>query len=255
MRSEMSLLRAAPISRVSNIKQSLTSNRLLAALRPDEYERLLPALEPTRLPRNRILYEAGDTIRHAYFLNTGMVSLLAITEDGQTVDICTIGSEGVVGIPIVLNVPIMPCRVVTQLACEAFMIKGASLLTEFNRGNALQKLFLKYVYAQQSEMIQSAICHSLHTIRQRFCRWLLVISDCVQSDSFDVTQERVANMLGHQRNRITLAARELQQQRLIEYGSGSLTIIDRSGLEAVACECYRVNKESMSYVTVDNRHS
>src|SRR6266542_3472576 len=187
----------------------------------DEYERLLPNSQVTRLPRNRILYEAGDEVGSAYFISQGMVSMLAITEDGQTVDICTVGKEGVVGLPMVLNVPIMPCRVVTQLPCEALMIKGSQLLAEFNRGSALQRLLLKYAYAQQSQIIQSAVCHSLHTIRQRLCRWLLVIGDSVQADSFDVTQEHIANMLGHQRNRITLAARELQQEGLIEYGGGA----------------------------------
>jgi len=196
-------------------------NRLLAALPHDEYERLLPNSQVIQLPRNRILYEAGDEVRSAYFLNDGLVSLLAITEAGQTVDICTIGNEGVVGLPMVLDVPIMPCRVVTQLPCEALMIKSAPLLAEFNRGRTLQRLLLKYEYTQQSQIIQSAVCHSLHTIRQRLCRWLLVIGDSVQADSFDVTQEHIANMLGHQRNRITLAARELQQEGLIEYGGGA----------------------------------
>ena len=99
-------------------------NRLLADLPRDEYCRLLPNSQVIRLPRNRILYETGDEVRSAYFLNHGLVSLLAITEDGQTVDICTIGNDGVVGLPIVLNVSIMPCRVVTQLPCEALMIKS-----------------------------------------------------------------------------------------------------------------------------------
>ncbi len=182
-------------------------------------------------------------MRSAYFLSDGMVSLLAITEDVQTVDICTIGNEGVVGLlPIILNVPIMPCRVVTQLPCEALLIKNGPFLAEFNRGSTLQRLLLKYAYAQQSQIIQSTVCHSLHTIRQRLCRWLLVISESVQADTFDVTQEHIANMLGHQRNRITLAARELLQEGLIEYGGGKMKILDRAGLEAAACECYRIVK-------------
>jgi len=224
------------------------ANRLLAALPRDEYERLLPNSQVIQLPRNRILYEVGDEVRSAYFLNEGMVSLLAITEDGQTVDICTIGNEGVVGLPMVLNVPIMPCRVVTQLPCEALLIKSGPLLAEFNRGSTLQRLLLKYAYAQQSQIIQSTVCHSLHTIRQRLCRWLLLISDSVQSNGFDVTQEHIANMLGHQRNRITLAARKLLQQGLIEYGGGSMKIVDRAGLEAAACECYRIVKETSDSV-------
>jgi len=233
--------------------ERLTSigNRLLAALPRDEKERLLTTSQVIRLPRNRILYEAGDEMRSAYFLTSGMASMLAITEAGQTVDICIIGPEGLVGTPIVLNGAIMPCRVVTQLPCEALMIKSTSLRTEFNRAKTLQQLLLKYVCAQQAEIIQSAVCHSLHTIKQRLCRWLLVISDSVESESFEVTQEHIANMLGHQRNRITLAARELLQQGLIEYGNGSMKIIDRIGLEAAACECYHLNKDSLAQVFSD----
>ena len=122
------------------------------------------------------------------------------------------------------------------------MIKGTQLLAEFNCGSTLHRLLLKYAYAQQSQIIQTAVCHSLHTIRQRLCRWLLVIRDCVRADTFDVTQEHIANMLGHQRNRITLAARELLQEGLIEYGGGKMKILDRAGLEAAACECYRIVK-------------
>ncbi len=224
------------------------ANRLLAALPRDENDRLSPHLQLIHLSRNRILYEAGDEVRHAYFLNDGIASMLAITEDGQTVDICTIGNEGVIGLPIILSVPIMPCRVVTQLPSDAFMIKSGPLHAEFNRGETLQQLLLKYAYAQQSQVIQSSICHSLHTIRQRLCRWLLVVSDSVRSESFDVTQEHIANMLGHQRNRITLAARELLQEGLIEYGGGNMKILDRAGLEAAACECYRVVKDSFEQV-------
>ena len=140
----------------------------------------------------------------------------------------------------------MPCRVVTQLPCEALVIKSAPLVAEFNRGRTLQRLLLKYEYTQQAQIIQSAVCHSLHTIRQRLCCWLLLISEGAQADTFDVTQEHIANMLGHQRNRITLAARELLQQGLVEYGGGSMKILDRSGLEAAACECYQIVKESVA---------
>jgi CRP-like cAMP-binding protein len=221
-------------------------NRLLVALPREDYDRLVNQSQVIRLPRNRILYEAGDEVRSAYFLKEGMVSLLAITEDGQTVDICTIGNEGVVGVQIILQVPIMPCRVVTQVSCEAVLVKSAPLLAEFNRGRALQRLLLRYEYTQQSQIIQSAVCHSLHTIRQRLCRWLLLISDSVQADTFDVTQEHIATMLGHQRNRITLAARDLLQQGLVDYGSGTMKIVDRSGLETAACECYRLVRDHVT---------
>ncbi len=233
---------------VSTLKQAPnpTENRLLAALPREEYERLAPHLRLLHLPRNRILYEATDHIRQAYFINEGMTSLFSVTEDGQVVDICMVGNEGMIGLPIILNSPITPCRVMTLLPCEALLIKSQPLLAEFNRRGALSTLLLKYAYVQQVQVIQSAVCHSLHTIRQRLCRWLLVISDCVHSNTFAVTQEHIANMLGHQRNRITLAARELLQQGLIEYGGGSMKIVDRSGMEAAACECYQIVKESVN---------
>ena len=150
--------------------------------------------------------------------------------------------------PLILNVPIMPCRVVTQMPCEALMLKGTQFLAEFNRGRTLHRLLLKYEYTQQAQIIQSVVCHSLHSIRERLCRWLLVISDGVQSDIFGVTQEHIANMLGHQRNRITLAARDLLQEGLIAYGGGSMKILDRTGLEAAACECYRIVKDSVEKI-------
>jgi len=150
LQSEEHVRKKRSVSSLSKVPSIPIANRLLAALPRDEYERLLPNSQVIQLPRNRILYEVGDEVRSAYFLNYGLVSLLAITENGQTVDICTIGNEGVVGLPIVLNVPIMPCRVVTQLSCEALMIKGTPLLAEFNRGSKLHRLLLKYAYAQQS---------------------------------------------------------------------------------------------------------
>jgi CRP-like cAMP-binding protein len=127
--------------------------RLVDIMPRDEHERLLPDLQRVQLSRNRILYEVGDEIRSAYFLSEGLVSLLAITEAGQTVALCTIGKEGIVGLPIVLGVPVMPCRFVTQLPSEAVMINSEPLLMEFKRGGTLQQLLLKYAYAQQSQVI------------------------------------------------------------------------------------------------------
>lgn len=229
------------------------ANRVLASLARDEYDRLFPNPKLIHLRRNRVLYETGDEVSHAYFLNEGLASLLAVTEDGQTVDVCTIGTEGMIGLPIILNVPIVPCRVVTQLPCDVLIIKSQTLLAEFNRGGTLQKLLLKYAYAQQSQAIQASVCHALHTIRQRLCRWLLIVSDSARSETLDLTQEHIANMLGHQRNRITLSARELLSEGLIEYRSGTLKILDRLGLEAAACECYRIIKELLGSVMVEDR--
>lgn len=172
--------------------------------------------------------------------------MLANTEDGQTIDVGLVDTEGFIGVPIILHNAQTPCRVVTQLPCEAWRIKSGPLLAEFNTGGEFQRLLLRYTHALQTQLIQSAICHSLHTTRQRLCRWLLVTGDCVRSETFDPTQQHIANMLGHQRNRITLAARELLKEGLVEYGSGRMTIVNRSRLETAACECYRVVKEPVN---------
>ena len=218
---------------------------MLATLSREESERLALLLEPVAFTKNRIIYEVGDPMTFAYFLTKGLVGLMAITDAGQTVDVGMVGKDGFIGCPIILNATSSPCRVMTQAPSEAMRVKREALVAEYDRNEGLQKLLLNHTHAQQIQFIQSAVCHSLHSIPERLCRWLLVISDSLDSDSFDVTQEHIANMLGHQRNRITLAARELLQQRLIEYGGGSMKILDRPGLEAGACECYRIVKESI----------
>jgi CRP-like cAMP-binding protein len=218
-------------------------NRLLATLPDGDYQRLAHHLEAVRLPRNRILYEASDQIHHAYFLSGGMASLLAITEAGQTIDISMVGSEGFIGVPIILSTSVTPCRVVVQMPCEAHKLAAEPLLSEFKRGGALQQLLLRYTHLLQTQMVQSAVCHALHGVSQRICRYLMTMSDYVRADDFALTQEDFALMLGHERSRVSLRAGELQKRRLIKYGRGRVTILDRQGLEAAACECYRIIKQ------------
>jgi CRP-like cAMP-binding protein len=244
MQSEMKVLRAAPIPRVSNIKQPPTSNRLLAALPADEYDRLLPSCELVRLPKNRILYEAGDEVHYAYFLNSGMASLLAITEEGFTIDLGAVGREGFIGDPIIQDVGTTPYRAVVQAPSEALRIKADVLRAELNRVGKLRKLLQRHASVLQTQMVQALICNLFHPVESRFSRWLLVASDCLDTTSFEMTQEDIALMLGKHRNRISVAAGKAQETGLIEYDRrGRITILDRQGLEASACECYRIVKE------------
>jgi CRP-like cAMP-binding protein len=225
-------------------EQALIENRLLAALPRDEYERLAPNLEFIRLPRNRILCEAGEALEYAYFLNGGMASFLSITEEGQTIDICMVGSEGFIGDDIIAKVGITPCRVMTQFPCEVLRIEGKALVVEFNRGGKLQALLLRYSHVLKTQLVQASICLPFHSYRQRLSRWLLVTSDCLRSDSFNLTQEHIAIMLGKHRNRISTEAVELKKCGFIDYNRrGQMKILDRKGLEVTACECYGVVKE------------
>jgi CRP-like cAMP-binding protein len=215
-------------------------NRLLSTLPPGEYERLVPHFERVHLPRGKVLAEAGDTVRHAYFPFGGIISLLSMTEDGQTIEVAMVGYEGVVGVPIVLRAGVTPYRTMVQIPCDAMKVKAEVLIKEFNRGGRLQELLLKYAHALLAQVSQSAVCGRFHTVEARLGRWLLVTRDRVGSDSFQFTQEFLSHMLGTPRTVVSVAAGHLQDAGLIRYRRGKITILNRHGLESAACECYGV---------------
>lgn len=222
------------------------SNALLSALPREEYERLSPHLELVRLTPGKILYNAGDAVRHAYFPKGGMICLLSTTEDGRTIEVGVIGNEGMVGIPIVLRSGGAPYQVMVQLAGNALRISGNALREEFNRGGKLQDLLLRYTHALLVQVAQSAACNSFHTVKERLCRWLLVSRDRVQTDTIHLTQEFLSHMLGVQRTSVTQIASALQKEGLIRHSRGRITILDRRGLEVASCECYRRVREGIS---------
>lgn len=223
-------------------------NRLLAALPRQEYERLSPHLEVVHLTPGRILYNVGDAVRHAYFPKGGMLSLLSTTETGRTIEVGMIGNEGMAGIPIILFSSVAPYQVMVQLACNALRIRGDALRTEFNRGGRLQELLLRFTHALLTQVAQSAACNRFHTIEERLCRWLLVSRDRVQTDTLHLTQEFLSHMLGVPRTSVTTVASELQERGLISYRRGKIVILNRLGLEAASCECYRRVREGIKYL-------
>ncbi|MFL6208332.1 MAG: Crp/Fnr family transcriptional regulator [Pyrinomonadaceae bacterium] len=215
-------------------------NRLLAALPGVEYERLRPHLEPMQFRAGKVLYEIDDPIRYVYFPTCGMVSLLAMAEAGGVVEVGMIGNEGLTGLPVLLNVNRMPYRVTAQLAADTLRLKTTVLIEEFRCGARLYDLLLQYLYTVLKQITQSALCYRFHTTEARLCRWLLTARGCAQVDSFHLTQESLAHMLGVPRTSVTMIAGRLQQLELIRYSRGRITILDRQGLAAAACECYRV---------------
>ena len=222
-------------------------NRLLSALPHEEYARLQPHLEFVHLSKRRALYEAGDLIRHAYFLNSGMGSLLALTQGGASVEIAMVGNEGMLGLPVVLRARSTPYRIMVQIPGDAFRIKADAIRVEFKRGGKLQDLLLSYTHALITQISQSAVCNRFHTMEKRLCRWLLIAHDRVDGDTFHLTQEIISYMMGTPRTGVTMAAGALQDAGLIAYKRGKITIIDRSGLEEAACECYRIVAESLEH--------
>jgi len=226
-------------------KSYAVKNRLLAALPHEEYQRLQPHLELVHLSTRRTLSEAGDLIRHTYFLNSGMGSLLALTQGGATVEIAMVGNEGMLGIPVVLGVQKTAYRIMVQIPGDAMRIKADVIRAEFKRGGELQGLLLSYTHALITQISQSAVCNRFHTVEKRLCRWLLIAHDRVEGDTFHLTQEIISFMMGTPRTAVTMAAGTLQDAGLIRYKRGKITIIDRHGLEDAACECYLIVAQTL----------
>lgn len=224
---------------------NFTDNQILFRLQQEDYGRLHVRLEPVHLPRGRVIYEVGDAVRHAYFLTGGMVSLLATTVEGDTVQVAMVGNEGAVGLPALLGINAMPYRVVVQLPASALRISAAALGTEFNRGGRLHDSLLRYLHTLITQITQSALCNRYHTIEERLCRWLLISRDHAHSDLLALTQESLAHMLGVQRTGVTGAAVALQRTGFISYRRGNIKLLDRPGLKTKSCECYGVITEEI----------
>jgi CRP-like cAMP-binding protein len=228
---------------MSEDRPNLIQNQLLSVIPTEEYERLLPHLETVALTLKHIIYAPNEPIEYVYFPKSGMISLVNITEDGRTVEAATVGNEGMVGIPVFLRTDRMPGQAIVQIVGNALRMKADIFKREVLPGSQLYNLLLRYTQALLNQISQSVACYSLHSVEQRCCRWLLVTHDRVKADQFSLTQELLSQMLGVRRASVSEVANTLQKQGLIRYSRGKMTILDRQGLEAASCECYRVVKE------------
>ncbi|MEH2202515.1 MAG: Crp/Fnr family transcriptional regulator [Nostoc sp.] len=216
------------------------SNKLLAALPASDYQRLVPHLKLVLLEVHQMLYQAGEPITQVYFPEKGMVSIVATMEDGSTAEVGVVSSEGMIGIPVILGNNITTTTSFVQISGTAMQINADVVRAEFNRGGAIQKLLLSYIQTIYSELAQAAACNRLHTLDERLARWLLTVSDRVESEDFFLTQEFIAQMLGVRRSGVTVAASTLNRAGMISYKRGHISILNREDLEATSCECYRV---------------
>ena len=219
------------------------ANRMLDALPKQEYQRLLRKLEPFPLVFGEIIYEPGDQIRHIYFPNHGIVSLLASVGDQSTLEVGLVGSEGMVGAPVILGVMTSHYRAVVQGAGSAWRMKATSLRKETANGGSLSRLLQLYMHSLLTQVSQSAVCNRYHSIDARLARWLLMTSDRMGTDEYQLTQEFLSNMLGVRREGVNKAAGILQRKKLIVYSRGTLKILNRAGVEAISCPCYRIIKQ------------
>jgi CRP-like cAMP-binding protein len=218
------------------------NNFLLAALPDPEWQRWQPLLEKVEMPLGQVLYEPGTTLAHVYFPTTSIVSLLYVMENGASAEIAVVGNEGLVGVSLFMGGESTPSRAVVQSAGHGLRLKSQLMKDEFNRAGPVLHLLLRYTQALITQMAQTAVCNRHHSLDQQLCRWLLLSLDRLRTNELAMTQELIANMLGVRREGVTEAALKLQQDGLISYARGHITVLDRAGLEKRTCECYAVVK-------------
>src|SRR5712692_3576452 len=218
-------------------------NRLLGALPPAEYERLLPRLQQVSFSLGEVVYEFGGHLDYVFFPTNSIVSLLYTMENGTSAEMGLTGNDGVVGIALFMGGGTMPNRAVVQSAGGALRMKAKVLQDEFAMGGKFQHMLLRYTQALITQISQTAVCNRLHSVEQQLSRWLLLSHDRVKADELIMTQELIADMLGVRREGVTVAAGNLQDSGAISYVRGHIKILDRQKLEATVCECYQVVRD------------
>jgi CRP-like cAMP-binding protein len=237
-----------------SLPHSPNQNHLLASLPAAEFARLAPHLELVPMLLGESLYEPGCLLQHVFFPTTAIVSLLFVLESGSSAEIAGVGNEGILGISLFMGGDTTPSSAVVQTAGHGYRLHGRLLKEEFNRGGLMQRLLLRYTQALLTQMCQTAACNRHHSIEQQLCRWLLLTLDRLPSNELIMTQELVASALGVRREGITEAAGKLQRAGVIRYRRGHIAVLERSGLELGACECYGVVKKEFGRLLSDVRY-
>jgi CRP-like cAMP-binding protein len=223
-----------------------TGNHLLAALTDEEARVLEPWLEPVSLPRDYVIASPGQSIEYGYFPLSGMVSVVALMAEGLGAEVATVGNEGMIGLPIFLGADSSPFHLMAQLDGEALRIPAGRLVAALEDSARLRALLRTYSQAFFVQTAQNAACNGVHSVANRGARWLLATHERAESDSFFLTQEFLAFMLGVARQSVGIAVGHLQEEGLIEYSRGDMHILDRPGLEAESCECYEIVRAEFS---------
>jgi len=224
------------------VQQPIPENRLLAALPHKDHRRLLAGCERVELRFPDVLCEPGDRIRHVYFPTGGFISVAAPVDHQASMEVGLIGNEGILGIPLILGIDVSPLRATVCGPGSALRMDAALFRRELGRGLALRRGLNRYLYALMVQFAQTVECTRFHVLDARLARWLLMTHDRAHSDTFHLTHEFLADMLGVRRVGVTKAAGALQRKKVISYRRGHVTILDRGSLEAVSCGCYQAMK-------------
>jgi CRP-like cAMP-binding protein len=221
------------------------ANRILLRFSRDESSHVLPRLEFVRLKLHQVLHEAGDTIKSGYFVNSGLMSILAVQPDGKTVEVGLIGSEGFAGLPLLVGYSSSPTRVMVQGDGTAYRCDVETLGQLMRQFPELERRLHRFAHQLAMQTTQIAACNRLHDVEERLARWILMSQDRILADTLPLTQEFMAQMLGTRRSSVTVAAGALQKKGLISYTRGSVTILNRQKLEEVACDCYGIVQQQL----------
>jgi len=222
------------------------TNEILLDLPRKELEILSPKLELVRLGLRHILHEPGDSLKSAYFCNSGLISILSVFPDGKSVEVGLVGNEGFIGLPLVVGFRTATTRAVVQIESTVFRVDGEALVAILRQCPTLERRLQQFSQVMTMQVTQIAACNRLHEVDERLARWLLMSADRISSNSVPLTQELLAQMLGTRRSSVTVAAGILQKAGLIAYARGDVRIVDRHGLEEMACECYGIMQHQIT---------
>jgi CRP-like cAMP-binding protein len=215
-------------------------NKILLGLPSKESAMLFPKLEFVRLKVHQVLHEPGDSLKSAYFCDTGLISILSVFEDGKSVEVGLVGKEGFIGLPLVAGFRTAPTRAIAQIEATAFRVNGETLIGILRQCPNLERRLQQFSLIMAVQVTQIAACNRLHEVNERLARWLLMSADRIESNSVPLTQEFLGQMLGTRRSSVTVAAGMLQKAGLITQNRGDVKIIDRQKLEEAACDCYGI---------------
>ena len=219
------------------------SNQLLGALETASRKRIDPHLEPIKHKLGHVVCEAGGLLKHAYFPQGGVLSLLTVLENGSAIETANIGREGAFGLFAAMYSRVSFNRCLVQLEGSMVRCPIELLRSEFERSEHVRDLFVSYSETLLAQVQQTVACNALHTTEQRVSRWLLMMHDRAEGEALPYTHEFLSHMLGANRKSVTLAAIALQKADLISYNRGNIQVLDRSGLEKASCECYAIVKK------------
>jgi CRP-like cAMP-binding protein len=227
------------LRRIATTTRTRSGNLLLAALPSTDHARLESALEPVTITYGEVLYEPGERMRHVYFPENCLVSLLTLVEGHRALEVGLVGREGMIGARLALGATQSSVRALVQGPGTALRMDAKCFLREFRRSQTLQRVLLQFTDKLMVQVSQTAACNRFHVVEARLARWLLMTAERMLSASFHLTHGFIADMLGVRREAVTVAAISLQRRGIIRYRRGKITILDQQGLEAASCSCYR----------------